>query len=64
VNSAAMNVSVQVSQFYPDLHSFGYMPRIFIFASYLSDDGLISRIYRELKKLNSQKTTSHEEMGK
>jgi hypothetical protein len=26
-----------------------------IFASYSSDKGLISRIYREFKKLNSQK---------
>jgi hypothetical protein len=26
-----------------------------IFASYSSDKGLISRIYRELKKLNSQR---------
>jgi hypothetical protein len=26
-----------------------------IFASYISDKGLITRIYRELKKLNSQK---------
>jgi hypothetical protein len=26
-----------------------------IFASYTSDKGLITRIYRELKKLNSQK---------
>jgi hypothetical protein len=27
-----------------------------IFASYTSDKGLITRIYRELKKLNSQET--------
>jgi phenylalanyl-tRNA synthetase alpha subunit len=27
-----------------------------IFASYISDKGMITRIYRELKKLNSQKT--------
>jgi hypothetical protein len=27
-----------------------------IFASYTSDEGLITRIYRELKKLNSAKT--------
>jgi hypothetical protein len=27
-----------------------------IFASYTSDKGLITRIYRELKKLNSQKS--------
>jgi hypothetical protein len=26
-----------------------------IFASYISDKGLITRIYRELKKLNTQK---------
>jgi hypothetical protein len=33
-----------------------------IFASYASDKGLVTRIYRELKKLNSQKR--NEEMGK
>jgi hypothetical protein len=32
------------------------------FASYTSDKGLITRIYRELKKLTSPKTS--EEMGK
>jgi hypothetical protein len=29
-----------------------------VFATYSSDKGLISRIYREFKKLNSKKTTS------
>jgi hypothetical protein len=33
-----------------------------IFDSYTSDKGLITRIYRELKKLNSPKT--NKEMGK
>jgi hypothetical protein len=33
-----------------------------IFASYTSDKGLVARIYRELKKLNSQRT--NEEKGK
>jgi hypothetical protein len=27
-----------------------------IFANYTSDKGLITRVYRELKKINSQKT--------
>jgi hypothetical protein len=41
--------------------SFGYIPKSGptewekIFASYTSDEGLITRIYRELKKLNSTK---------
>jgi hypothetical protein len=36
-----------------------------IFASYASDKGLIARIYRELKKLNSLKNQwPNEEMGK
>jgi hypothetical protein len=36
-----------------------------IFASYTSDKGFITRIYRELKKLNSPiKKFSHKEMGK
>jgi hypothetical protein len=36
-----------------------------IFASYTSDKGLIIRIYRELKKLNSpQNQLSNKEMGK
>jgi hypothetical protein len=35
-----------------------------IFANYTSDKGLITRIYRELKKLNSQKSQwPNEEMG-
>jgi hypothetical protein len=33
-----------------------------IFASYTSDKGLVARIHRELKKLNSQRT--NEEKGK
>jgi hypothetical protein len=35
-----------------------------IFASYTSDKGLITRIYRELKKLKFQKIIDSEEMGK
>jgi hypothetical protein len=36
-----------------------------IFPNYTSDKGLITRIYREFKKLNSQKTNDpNEEMGK
>jgi hypothetical protein len=36
-----------------------------IFPSYTSDKGLITRIYKELKKLNSQKNQwPNEEMGK
>jgi hypothetical protein len=36
-----------------------------IFASYTSDKGLITRIYREFKKLNSPKNQQpNEEMGK
>jgi hypothetical protein len=36
-----------------------------IFATYISDKGLITRIHRELKKLNSQKNQwPNEEMGK
>jgi hypothetical protein len=34
-----------------------------IFASYTSDKGLITRIYRELKKLNSPKSLNQLEMG-
>jgi hypothetical protein len=33
------------------------------FASYTSDKGLIMRIYRELKKLNSPKIDEPKEMG-
>jgi hypothetical protein len=32
-----------------------------IFASYLSDKGLLSRIYKELKKLNFQRTEQSDE---
>jgi hypothetical protein len=36
-----------------------------IFANYISDKGLTTRIYGELKKLNSpKKSMTHEEMGK
>jgi hypothetical protein len=34
MNNAAMNMSVQVSFLYPDLHSFKYMPRSGIARSY------------------------------
>jgi hypothetical protein len=34
-----------------------------IFASYTSDKGLITRIHRELKKLNSPKTDEPIKMG-
>jgi hypothetical protein len=33
VNSVGVNMGVQVSQLHPDLHSFGYMPRIRITGS-------------------------------
>jgi hypothetical protein len=35
-----------------------------IFASYISDKGLITRIYRELKKLNTPKINDPKEIGK
>jgi hypothetical protein len=34
-----------------------------IFASYSSNEGLIYRIYRELKKLSPKESTPSEEMG-
>jgi hypothetical protein len=34
-----------------------------IFASYTSDKGLITRTYRELKKLNSSQINEPKEMG-
>jgi hypothetical protein len=34
-----------------------------IFASYTTDKGLITRIYRELQKLNSSKSMINKEMG-
>jgi hypothetical protein len=35
-----------------------------MFASYTSGKGLITRIYRELKKLNSPKSMTNKEMSK
>jgi hypothetical protein len=34
-----------------------------IFASYTSDKGMITRIYRELKKLNSPESMTNKEVG-